>query len=228
MKSRISTLLRPLFCAALTAGVCSSLAQADNENWTPLFNGKDFSDFAFHLGKKGTENNGTFSVKDGIIIVSGKPSGYMFTKKSYSKYILEYEWTFKRPKNLKNDKDFRANSGCLVHIGEPNQLGVWPRCIEVQGMYHQAGLILPIPRNVKCKVTEDKAARTRVLKPVGEWQTTRIEVNGGDMKIFLNGALISTVADCALTEGPIGFQSEGKEIHLKNIRISPLNAAPAK
>jgi len=219
MKIRISALLRPLFRTALVAGICLPLVQAENEKWTPLFNGKDLSGFAFHLGKKGTENKGTFTVKDGIIVVSGKPSGYMYTKKSYSKYILEYEWTFKRPANLKDDKKFKANSGCLVHIGEANQLGIWPRCIEVQGMYHQAGLILPIPRKLECKLTEDKKARTRVLKPVGEWQTTRIEVDGGDMKIYLNGALISTVADCVLTEGPIGFQSEGKEIHLKNIRI---------
>jgi hypothetical protein len=39
------------------------------------------------------------------------------------------------------------------------------------------------------------------------------------MKVYLNGTLISTVSDCELTSGPIGFQSEGKEIHLRNIRI---------
>jgi hypothetical protein len=195
------------------------MAHAAEDGWTSLFNGKDLEGFAFHLGKKGADNNGTYTVKDGIIVVSGKPSGYMYTKKSYSKYTLEYEWTFKRPEGLKDDKKFKANSGCLVHIGEKNALGVWPRCIEVQGMYHQAGLILPIPRNVKCKRTEDKAARAKVLKPVGEWQTTRIEVDGGNMTISLNGTVVSTVSDCELTEGPIGFQSEGKEIHLRNIRI---------
>ena len=39
------------------------------------------------------------------------------------------------------------------------------------------------------------------------------------MRILLNGTLISTVSGCELTKGPIGFQSEGKEIHLRNIRI---------
>lgn len=210
---------RPLLCAALFAVLCAPLVRAADEGWVPLFNGKDFDAFAFHLGKEGAGNKGTFTIKDGTIVVSGKPSGYMYTKKSYGSYTLEYEWNFKRPADLMNDKAFRANSGCLVHIGEANALGVWPRCIEVQGMYHQAGLILPIPRNLKCKCTEDKAAREKVLKPVGEWQTTRIEVAGGEMRIFLNGTLISTVSGCELTKGPIGFQSEGSEIHLRNIRI---------
>ena len=143
----------------------------------------------------------------------------MCTKKSYSRYTLEYEWAFTRPEGLKDDKQFRGNSGCLVHVGEENALGVWPRSIEVQGMHNQAGLILPISRNLKCRVTDDREARIKSLKPVGEWQTTRVEVGGGNMTISLNGTVVSTVRDCELTEGPIGFQSEGAEIHFRNIRI---------
>lgn len=39
------------------------------------------------------------------------------------------------------------------------------------------------------------------------------------MVISINGAVVSTVSDCELTTGPIGFQSEGAETHWKNIRI---------
>lgn len=39
------------------------------------------------------------------------------------------------------------------------------------------------------------------------------------MIISLNGTVVSTVRDCELTAGAIGFQSEGAEIHMKNIRI---------
>ncbi|MGC8643914.1 MAG: 3-keto-disaccharide hydrolase [Isosphaeraceae bacterium] len=205
--------------AVLVLGVPGTRAAEAEETWTPLFNGKDFDGFAFHLGNAGADNAGTFTVSDGMIICTGKPAGYMYTKKRYSRYTLEYDWTFVRPAGLKDDRKFRSNSGCLVHIGEENALGVWPRSIEVQGAHSQAGLILPIPRNLKCKVTDDGKARARVLKPVGQWQTTRIEVDGGNMIISLNGTVVSTVRDCELTEGPIGFQSEGAEIHMKNIRI---------
>ncbi len=205
--------------ATLIFGVPCTQATAAEETWTPLFIGKDLDGFAFHLGKEGADNAGTFTVRDGTIICTGTPAGYLYTKKRYSRYTLEYDWAFMRPAGLKDDSKFRGNSGCLVHIGEENALGVWPRSIEVQGAHRQAGLILPIPRNLKCKVTDDSQARARVLKPVGEWQTTRIEVDGGNMIISLNGTVVSTVRDCELTAGAIGFQSEGAEIHMKNIRI---------
>ena len=197
----------------------SAPGNAADESWTPLFNGRNFEGFSFRLGKEGAGNHGTFTVRDGVIMCTGKPAGYMYTKKSYHRYTLQYDWRFKRPDDLKDDRQFRSNSGCLIHIGQTNALGVWPRSIEVQGAHHQAGLILPIPRDLKCKLTDDRAARARALKPVGVWQTTTIEVDGGNLTILLNGAVVSTVRDCELTEGPIGFQSEGHEIHLKNIRI---------
>lgn len=210
---------RDVLLFALFVGVACIRGTAAEEAWTPLFNGKDLQGFAVHLENKPAGNPETFTVQDGIIICSGHPAGYMYTKKSYSHYTLEYDWTFKRPADLKDDGKFRGNGGCLIHIGAENALGVWPRSIEVQGAHNQAGLILPIPRNLKCKVTDDGQARARALKPVGEWQTTRIEVDGGNMTISLNGTVVSTVRDCELTAGPIGFQSEGSEIHLKNIRI---------
>jgi hypothetical protein len=195
-------------------------AQEDTEEgWNALFNGKDFEGWQFHLGRDGADNDGTFTIKEGTLICSGKPSGYMVTEKSYGNYTLRFEFTFKRPDALADDSAFRGNSGCLIHVGEKNALGVWPRSIEVQGMHGQLGLILPIPRSVKCKRTFDNAARAKVIKPVGQFNTMEIDVQGGEMVISLNGTVVSTVSDCELTEGPIGFQSEGAETHWKNIRI---------
>jgi len=195
-------------------------AQANTEEgWTALFSGKDFEGWKFHLGKEGADNNGTFTIKEGILICSGSPAGYMYTEKSYSNYTLQCEFAFKRPDGLADDSQFRGNSGCLIHIGEKNALGVWPRSIEVQGMHRQLGLILPIPRNVKCGRTFDSEALAKVLDPVGQFHAMEIEVQGGEMVISINGTVVSTVSDCELTKGPIGFQSEGAETRWKNIRI---------
>jgi len=195
-------------------------AQEDSEEgWTSLFNGKDFEGWKFHLGREGADNNGTFTVKDGVVICSGSPSGYMYTEKSYGNYTLRFEFAFKRPDGLADDSAFGGNSGCLIHVGQKNALGVWPRSIEVQGMNRQMGLILPIPRNVKCTRTFENETSAEVRKPLGEFNLIEIEVQGGDMVIRINGAVVSTVGDCELTEGPIGFQSEGAETHWKNIRI---------
>jgi hypothetical protein len=209
-----------LAMSALLAG--PSLVTADEseeQGWTPLFNGKDFDGWRFHLGNDGADNQRTFTIEDGVLVCSGRPAGYMFTKKSYSDYTLRLEFAFTRPDGLADDAEFRGNSGCLIHVGESNALGVWPRSIEVQGMHRQLGLILPIPRDLKCETTHDAEARAKVLKPVGQFNALEIDVRGGDMVISLNGAVVSTVSHCELTEGPIGLQSEGAETRWRNIRI---------
>lgn len=189
------------------------------EGWTALFNGKDLDGWKFHLGREGADNNGTYTIEDGVLICSGRPSGYMYTEQSYGNYTLRVEFAFKRPDALADDSKFRGNSGCLIHIGEENALGVWPRSIEVQGAHRSMGIILPIPRNLKCTHTFDREAFAKVIKPVGQFNVMEIDVKGGDMVISLNGTIVSTVGNCELTEGPIGLQSEGAETHWKTIQI---------
>lgn len=186
---------------------------------TDLLAAGNLDDFTFFFGKDKRENNGAFALVDGILSCAGDPRGWMATKKKYSNYTLEADLAFVRPDGLKSDAEFRGNSGILIHCVEGKGIGVWPRSIEVQGMYRDMGLILPIPRDLKCKRTDDREARAKVLKPVGEWNTLKVVVDGGEMTIFLNGTVVSTVSDCELTEGPIGFQSEGVSTRWRNIRI---------
>jgi len=143
----------------------------------------------------------------------------MYTEKSYSNYIIAYDWMFERPDDLEADSLFRGNSGCLIHIGAPDTLGVWPVSIEVQGQHRRAGLILPIPRSLQCERTYDREAYLSTINPVGSWNTTVVDVNGGEMATRINGVQVSTVHDCEITSGPLGLQSEGVPIRWKNIRI---------
>jgi len=215
---RVPCVLIAILVVALAAPSLLPAGQETEKGWTDLL-GKDLRGWKFHLGREGADNEGTFTVEDGILICRGKPAGYIYTEKSYGRYTLQFEFAFKRPEGLNNDAEFRGNSGCLIHIGQKNALGVWPRSIEVQGANRQMGLILPIPRDVKCTHTFNREALAKVLRPVGQFNQVEIEVRGGDMVISVNGAVVSTVGDCELTEGPIGFQSEGAETHWKNIRI---------
>ena len=193
--------------------------EQENDGSIALFDGESFDGWKFHLGKEGANNKGSFKVQDGIISSAGDPRGYFYTEKSFSNYIIKYDWAFDRPEDLEVDSLFRGNSGCLVHIGEKNALAVWPVSIEVQGQHRRAGLILPIPRSVKCVHTYDLEAYQKSINPVGEWSTMTIEVDGGDMVIRLNGTQVSTVSDAEITSGPIGLQSEGAPIRWKNIKI---------
>jgi hypothetical protein len=205
--------------ASLAAAAGLRAEEAGGGAWTSLFNGKDLEGWKFHLGKEGAGNTGAFAVTGGVLACSGNPSGYMYTPKAYRNFTLEFELAFIRPEGLTNEAAFRGNSGCLIHIGATNALGVWPRCIEVQGMNSQMGLILPIPRDLKCTRTYEGKAAAEARKPVGEFNQVQIKVRGGDMDISLNGVVVSTVRGCELTEGPVGFQSEGAATRWRNIRI---------
>jgi hypothetical protein len=216
---RVACVLVSILAVTLTTPSFLHAQGESEKGWTKLFSGKDLDGWKFHLGKEGAGNGGTFTVEDGVLICSGKPSGYMVTDKSYGSYTLQFEFAFKKPEGLKNDLEFRGNSGCLIHVGKKNALGVWPRSIEVQGANRQMGLILSIPRDLKCTRTFEKEASANVRKPIGQFNKIEIDVEGGDMVIKLNGTVVSTVGECELTEGPIGFQSEGVETHWKKFRL---------
>ena len=67
-----------------------------------------------------------------------------------------------------------------------------------------------------CGEKEEEAEKDWGFLPV---EKVEIKVNEGDLVISLNGTVVSTVKDCELTEGPIGFQSEGAATRWRNIRI---------
>jgi hypothetical protein len=206
--------------AAVVVGGAVRADPKDAKGFKPLFNGKDFTGWQFELGKGG-EPGKTFQVKDGIIVVSGKPNGYFYTDKDYKNYVLRYDWQYKRPAKLTDDKEFKGNSGCLVHIQPPQK--VWPKCVEVQGMNLNHGMILYVSgaKGLE-KAKFDRAAKDKATRPVGEWNTTEIVCKAdGSVSAKINGTPVSS-GKSDLTEGRIGFQSEGAEIHFKNILIKEM------
>jgi len=187
---------------------------ADDAGFTKLFNGKDLTGF-----KIVPENaSATFPVKDGAIQVTGRPAGFFYTEKPYKNYTLRFDWKYARPADLSEDAKFGGNSGLLVHMQTPYQ--VWPKCIEVQGMNREHGKIFAIG-GAKGTFQDMPEVRKRVLKPVGEWNTTEVISQDGNLTAKVNGEVVSE-GKGELTEGPIGWQSEGAEIHFKNIMIKEL------
>ncbi len=186
-----------------------------------LFNGTDLSGWKTVPEKA----DKTFTVKDGMIVVSGTPNGYFYTDKSYQNYVLKFDWRYKRPDNLEDESKFQGNSGLLVHIQEPHK--VWPKCIEVQGMNLNHGMLIPVSGAKLTNAKFDKEALTKARHKVGEWNTTEVTVKDGEITAKVNGADVSR-GNFDLPGGPFGFQSEGAELHFKNIRIKTLAAsAPA-
>ncbi len=221
--------LRFLTLVALLVGSVvwpsTTVAEDKKEGFTELFNGKDFTGWKTFLNPKSkdADPSKTWTVKDGIIVCTGQPLGFFYTDKNYKNYVLEYDWQYKRPEGLTNDATFKGNSGCLVHIHNPEQPvtgGVWPQCIEVQGMNLNHGMLLFL--KTKGTMTYDRPARDKATKPVGQWNTTEITCKADcSISAKINGTPVSS-GQSELTEGMIGFQSEGAEIHFRNIRIKQL------
>ena len=203
--------------------IASSVLAADRAPIDPkekieLFNGKDLSGWAFCLKDASVDPKTVFSVKDGVIHIEGKPSGYMRTETDYANYKLhvEYRWAGEKP----------ANSGVLVHMSLPDK--VWPKCIECQLMAGNAGDFFIIDTDFK-EHQGPRAMDRRVPKwhessekPVGEWNTYEIACKGDMIQVNLNGVLQNQATGCNVTSGKILLQSEGGPIEFRNVYIEPV------
>jgi hypothetical protein len=213
-----------LACAILLAAVrLAAVAvddKQDDEGFTPLFNGNDLTGWKTFIDPKRNDirPENIWSVKDGVIVCTGKANGYLYTEKSFKNYVIRYDWRYKRPDQVEDEEKFRGNSGLLVHIqGEPK---LWPRCVEVQGMNRDHGKIIPVG-GAKATSKFDRAALKKARKPIGEWNTTEAVLRDGNVLAKVNGIEVDS-GKCDLVEGQIGFQSEGSEIHFRNIKLKEL------
>ena len=95
-----------------------------------LFNGKDLSNWNFVVKDNALPAEDVFSVQDGVILVEGT-LGFMYTKKQYSNYTLEVEWSW---------VEEATNSGIFIHIADPVEKGnAFPHAIECQLKAGNAG-----------------------------------------------------------------------------------------
>lgn len=192
--------------AMVLAGARVAQAGDDEKGFTKLFNGKDMTGFKEVPPAK--DGKGPFTVEEGVINVSGKPNGYFHTEKSYKNFVLRFDWKF-----LKD-----GNSGLLVHIQGAHK--VWPKCVEVQGMQKDHGNIFAIG-GAKGSFKKDAKAQKEAIK-IGEWNSTEVISQNGELTAKVNGVVVSS-GKGDLTEGQLGWQSEGSPLQFKNIRIKVMD-----
>lgn len=97
------------------------------------FNGKDLTGFSTYLKEhKHEDPNGVFSVKDGVIRVSGQEYGGFATKEEYGDYHLVVEWRW-GGKTWPPRAGRARDSGVLFHAVGPDGAagkGAWMESIE--------------------------------------------------------------------------------------------------
>ncbi|MFM8274281.1 MAG: DUF1080 domain-containing protein [Gemmata sp.] len=222
--------MRTLFClAALACALVAPAPAADDKAFAPLFDGKSLDGWTFIVkpdkdGKK-ADPKVTWSVVDGHIRCTGKPNGCMVTKAEYGDYVLKVKWRF--PANTAG-----GNSGVLLHVQDEKY---WPTSIEAQLLTGRAGdLLLTNPPDVKLdvdKLRQDPKLERRFLridtkgtpeKKIGEWNEYEITCRGGDITLCVNGVRVNEGKNGNLSKGRIALQSEGAEVHFKDIELNKL------
>ena len=184
-----------------------------------LFNQKDFTGWTFCM-KDNADPLQTWSVTNGVIHCTGKPTGYLRTTQVYSNYFLTVEWRFVKiaPK--------ADNTGILVNMQSPDK--IWPMCVQVQGKHDHQGDIF-LMAGAEAKEHKGKDANTpvplqgdSVEKPVGEWNMSETICIHNKVVSFMNSKFVNEVTECTVNSGYIGIQSEGGEIEIRAIDYAPL------
>lgn len=219
--------VRPLYClASLILIAPGALADSPKAEAILLFNGKSLEGWTTIKGQPVTR--GWEVTPDGALHRKTR-GGHIISKRAFANFDLRLEWKI-APKGNSGIKyklipHQRTLWGCEFQIYDDSRLKN-PRaknsCGSLYAMY---------PPNEKKKV-----------KPVGQWNTTRIVVKGTKIEHWLNGEKI-VEADTASEDwkkriarskyrpvknfaptGPtkIMLQDHGSEVWFRNITIRPL------
>jgi hypothetical protein len=190
---------------------------------TSLFNGKDLTGWKPFLDPKSTAKpEDVWSVKDGVLICKGKPNGYVITDKEYENYVLTLEWRWEGKK---------GNSGVLLHVTGPDK--IWPKSAEAQLLADHAGdfwLVDGFKMDVDAARQDPRTPRhflrlntdKPVEKPVGEWNKYEITCKGNTITLKINDQLVNEGKNAEVGKGKILLQSEGAEIHFRNVKLQPI------
>ena len=204
----------------------STILNAEEEGFRPLFNGKNLDGWV-----PVNTAPSTWSVKDNMLICSGKPIGELRTDRMYQNFILEVEWRHMVPK---------GNAGIFVWGDDITAKGVpFHRSIEVQVLenaygntrgYTTHGDIFPIHGAKMTPINGRGGSRAfpteNRSKPSPEWNHYRIVCQDGTISLAVNGKVVTRGKDCNPRKGYICIESEGGIVHYRNMRIKELPSTP--
>jgi hypothetical protein len=207
----------------------SALANAQELAFTDLFNGRDLSGWV----NVNTDKD-TWRVENGTLISSGHPIGVMRSEKEYENFMLHIEWKHMEP---------GGNSGVFIWCdANPNPKSRLPGGVEVQmleldwpklntrdgrvppsayvhGELFGVGGVKIVPDNPRGERSMSIEERA---KGRGEWNTYDVVAVDGVVKLSVNGKFVNGISQSTKRQGYLCLESEGAEIHFRNIKILEL------
>jgi len=217
------------FCALLLF-LTLTAARSAEEEFVSLFNGVDLNGWV-----NANCAPETWSVRDGVIHCTGRPTGAMRTTRQYENFILEVEW-----RHLSRG----GNSGVFIW-GTPIAAPGVPflRGIEVQVLDHgydakgknewytTHGDVFPIHGATMKPFGRHNGMRSfpseERSKGSPEWNHYRVVCSNGVLRLHVNGKEVSGGEDCNYRKGYLALESEGAPVEFRNIRIRELPSSGA-
>jgi hypothetical protein len=194
-----------------------------------LFNGKDLTGW---VNVNTAED--TWRVREGELVCSGHPIGVMRSEKQYENFILHIEWKHIEPGGnsgvfvwsaARPNPSSRLPDGVEVQMLElewPNlhiKDGVTPPVAYVHGELFGVGGVKTIPDNPRGPRSMSIENR---CKGRGEWNVYDVVAVDGVIKLSVNGKVVNGIRGTSQKKGYLCLESEGAEIHFRNIKIMEL------
>ena len=216
-------------CNALAEPVRAG-ANADIPQWVDLFNGRDLSGWV-------NVNTGedTWNVENSLLVCSGNPIGVMRSEKQYENFILHIEWRHMKaggnsgvfvwgegfvPEGRRLPKGMEVQMLDLEWVnlhrkknGEPQDIGY------ISGELFGAGGLSATPDNPRGSRSMSRELR---CKGAGESNVYDVVCVDGTVKLSINGKFVNSIRNSSVRKGYLCLESEGSEIHVRNIRILEL------
>ena len=218
------------YSAIVLLSASSDSRTADVPQFHDLFNGKNLSGWV----NVNTAQD-TWSVRDGLLVCSGHPIGVMRTEKQYENFILHIEW---RHMEAGGNSGVFAWSEGTVPAGRRLPKGLEVQMLEldwvklhkdkrgnpqpiayVHGELFGANGLKTVPDNPRG--SRSKSIENR-CKGKGEWNVYDVVCVDGVVKLSVNGKFVNGVSKSSVKKGYLCLESEGAEIHFRNIRIMEL------
>lgn len=171
-----------------------------------------------------------WKLEDGVLSLAGRGGGDIVTKKQYDDFELEIDWKISEG----------GNSGLFFNVIETDSLPVpWHSGPEYQFLDDERHADAKIRKHRSGDNYDVQQSTTETVKPAGEWNTTRLVVNGDHVEHYLNGEKVveyelgspawqDSVANSKFSElpmygqaeeGHIALQDHGDQVWFRNIRI---------
>ena len=160
----------------------------------------------------------TWTVGDGVIACTGKPNGFLRSKKAYRDFVFRAEWRFQK-EGWDEDPPRYPNAGYFIHAGAVER--DWPLSLEVQGHYGEAGSLFGVRGGRVRGAHRGPVHENR--KPFGEWESIEIQSLEGIVTVKLNGRTMNQGHDIYPATGNICLQSEGWPVYYRKIEIKKLD-----